>query len=144
MASTLTTTISGTIEIGSGANPIAIPINSVLPPTTPGQLKFTYQLPAGQAPTSFLSVGDLVTWAATNLSSPVTAADLPSSLTTLSVAVDNLLIDTQGEFELGMLFGSDTGGKWNPTWTPFAGVALLEKLSLANVKIEFDYGAPAP
>ncbi|SFE12504.1 hypothetical protein [Paracidovorax konjaci] len=140
MASTLTTTISGTIEIGS----IPIPINTVLPPATPGQLKFTYELPANQPPTSFLSVGELVDWAATNLGSPITKADLPTSLTTLSVAVNNLLIDTQGEFELGMLFGSDTGGKWNPTWTPFASIAVLDKLSLANVKIEFDYGAPAP
>lgn len=141
MASTLTTTISGTIEIGSGTTPIKIPVNSQLPPATAGDLKFSYTLPAGETPSSFLTVGDLISWAASNLGSGVTAADLPSSLTSLSMAVSNLLIDTKGEFKLGMLFGSDSNKTWNPTWTPFAGVSGLDKLSLSDVKLEFDYSS---
>lgn len=137
--SNLKSTISGNILIGPDTKPLTIPINSVLPPSKPGELKFEYSLPEGTAPTSFISVGDLLTWAKTNLSSPVSATDLPSSLDKLSVAVSNILVDTAGKFDLGMLFGTDTGGKWDPKWTPIESLPF----SLSDVEIKFDYDKPA-
>jgi hypothetical protein len=133
--SNLKTTISGNILIGPPAKPLLIPIESVLPPTKPGNLQFKFNLPKGTPPTAFISVGDLLTWAKTNLSSPVTAASLPPSLTKLSVAVSSILVDTSGKFDLGMLFGSQVKGKWDPKWTPIPGLPF----TLSDVEIKFDY-----
>ncbi|WP_417814794.1 hypothetical protein [Thalassospira alkalitolerans] len=135
-SNTLKTTISGNIVIGSAASPITIPVSTDLPPTTPGDLKFSYQLPTGTPPSAHISVSDLIGWASTALGSTITASDLPSSLTALSVAVDNITVDTTGKFDLGMLFGSDSGGTWDPSWTPITGFPV----SLSNVLLQFDYG----
>lgn len=128
MAST-TAELSGNIMIGT----LNIPVRTALPPTTIGQLVFSYDLPAGETPTNVLKVGDFITWATSKLHIP--DPGLPSSLSDFSVGVSHLLIDTSGTFEIAVLMGS-MDPTWNPTWTPVQGLPF----SLSNLRLEVDYG----
>ncbi len=134
---TTAATLKGNIVIGSGANPITIPIDTTLPPATTGQLIFTYTLAAGKPPSPTISVGDFMTWAEKELSLPTTIqSSLPTSLTSLSLGVNNLTIDTSGKFDIGVLFGTTaTGGTWDPKWTPISGLPF----AFTNLLLEVDY-----
>lgn len=129
--------LSGSIVIGSGTNTIKIPVDTALPPTTTGQLVFTYTLPDGQDPNPTISVDEFLNWATTALSLPNFQSSLPTSLTSLSVGVHNLTIDTSGKFDIGVLFGTTTEGKWNPSWTPISGLPF----SFNNLMLEVDYAS---
>ena len=127
--------LKGNIVIGT-TNPITIPVNTPLPPATAGDLVFTYTLKEGDPPTNILNVGDFLTWAANMLSvSPDIAKDLPASLTALSLGVSNLLIDTSGKFDIGVLFGSMKDQKWNPSWQPIGALPF----SFNNLELDVAY-----
>jgi hypothetical protein len=132
---TTTATLTGNIQIGSGNNPISIPIDTTLPPATAGELVFQYALPAGQEPASVISVGDFLTWATSMLSLNLPVNDLPASLTSLSIGVSNLKIDTKGEFDIGVLFGTLTDNKWSASWSPITGLPF----AFNDLKLEVDY-----
>lgn len=131
---TTTATLTGNIQIGS-TNPISIPINTTLPPTTAGELVFQYTLPTGQEPETVISVDEFLTWATSMLSLNLPVNDLPTSLTSLSIGVSNLKIDTKGEFDIGVLFGSLTDKKWSSSWTPISGLPF----AFSDLKLEVDY-----
>jgi hypothetical protein len=128
-----TATLSGTVNIAT----IAIPVDTKLPPTSPGNFKFEYHLPKDKVPDQTLSLKDFFDWAKDNLSSPVSGTDLPQGLQTLGLAVSDLLIDTGAKtYELGVMVGSINGGKWDSTWIPLPGI--LDKFTLTNMKLDLD------
>jgi hypothetical protein len=133
MADTLTTTVSGTIVIGTGTTAVSIPVSTVLPPKTPGDFSFSYTADNIDTATK-IPIGELISWAATNLGSKTTATELPSSLQTLNIAVETLKFDTGGNFDLKVEIGKETDGKWDADWTPITGLPL----SLSAVSLEFD------
>ncbi len=60
------TTVHGTIVIGSGAKTIPIPVSTKLPPDTPGTFVFDYTAEKPED-TTHLDVGDFADWVATNI-----------------------------------------------------------------------------
>jgi hypothetical protein len=113
-------TLKGNIVIGSSTDPknaIKIPLDSIMPPPS-GHIVFNYQLKDGTDPDAVVSVGDFLTWAQKMLSIPDFQSDLPASLVALSIGVDKLNIDTSGQFDINVLFGTLKDKKWSPDWKP--------------------------
>jgi hypothetical protein len=132
---TVVAKLAGSVSIGSGPNSITIPIATPLPAIN-DTLVFRYDLPAGTAPSETLSVDEFVKWATKEMG--ISDPGLPKSLGSLSVGVSHMLIDTEGQFQIGVLFGSGSGASWDPTWVPFSG---LPSLSFAGVVMEVDYSS---
>ncbi|QYG07568.1 hypothetical protein [Janthinobacterium sp. PAMC25594] len=135
---TVTTTLKGNIVIGTSTDPtknISIPIETQLPPAKAQEFEFKY---GPQAPQDAITivVGDFITWAATAVGLTVTDADLPTSLKTLSVAVTQLDMNTNGNLTLATSLGSvDADKKWKDDWTPIAGIAIsLQGVALSIVR----------
>ncbi|MCP3167862.1 hypothetical protein LZ199_33735 [Myxococcus sp. QH3KD-4-1] len=127
-------TVSGSIVIGDpkGSN-IAIPVSATLPSPNGNALVFSYDLPPNTAPENTLDVGDFIKWVGSALGLP--GIDLPGSLEKLNIGVSHLLIDTDGAFQIGALFGSGSGSTWKANWAPIDGLPL----SFSNLEIEVNY-----
>ncbi len=120
------TTVHGTIVIGSGAKTIPIPVSTKLPPDTPGTFVFDYTAEKPED-TTHLDVGDFADWVATNIAAGVfDKSSLPQSLQTLEVALKELHLETTGtNFEIAVLLGSKGGDStWKAEWKPVADLPL--------------------
>lgn len=136
---TLTTTVSGTITIGSGTTAINVPIETTLPPATPGEFVFYYQADSVDSATK-IPVGQFIAWAAAQLGATTKASDLPTSLQNLSIAVETLNFDTSGDFDIAVEIGTEADGKFDADWKPISGLAL----TISDVKLEFKKGTVPP
>jgi hypothetical protein len=124
--------LDGTVLIGEGDQTIAIPINTTIPPATPGEFVFDYQNddPADAAK---INVGPFIVWVANTFGIAVKDTDLPTSLQTMSIAVLKLHFDTKGNVEVKIQIGSMVANKWESIWTP---IDALPKFKLDSLTIE--------
>lgn len=132
---TLTTTVSGTIVIGSATEPakqIKVPVSTKLPPETSGKFAFSYKADDLDKATK-IKVGDFIAWAAAQLGLTTKVTDLPASLRDLSVAVLKLEFDTSGKFLIDVEIGTESGGKFDPSWHPIPG---LDTFMISDVTLE--------
>ena len=131
----LTTTVSGTIVIGSAtdaAKQIKVPISTKLPPETAGQFAFSYKADDLDKATK-IKVGDFFTWARAQLGLDTQTTDLPATLRDLSVAVLKLEFNTSGKFDIAVEIGTESGGKFDASWHPIPG---LTSFAISDVTLE--------
>lgn len=125
--------ISGDVVIGTAPNAMTIPLAAVLGAATK-ELLFKYQLPAGATPEYIVGIQDFIDWATSNLG--LGTVTLPEGLSTLSIGVSHLLIDTNGRFEIGAEIGSmSKTGVWSSAWNPISGLSV----GFSDLLIEVDY-----
>lgn len=136
---TLKTTITGNITIGSGTDKFSVPVQSLLPPPA-GANGFVFYLVNDPSQTTKIPVGEFISWAFQQLSGG-TAPALPSSLQNFTVALQTLNFDTGGDFDIKVELGSGTGSAWQPTWQP---MGTNIPLSLDAVTLEFVKGTIPP
>ena len=120
------TTVHGTIVIGSGDKTVPIPVSTKLPPDTPGTFVFDYTADKPED-TTHLDIGDFADWVATNIAAGVfDKSSLPQSLQTLEVALKALHLETTGtNFEIAVLLGGKGGDStWKAEWKPVADLPL--------------------
>lgn len=136
---TLTTTVSGTITIGASPDEIKVPIKTSLPPKTAGKFVFHYKADSLDTATK-IPVGKFIEWAAAQLKATTTAADLPQSLRTLSVAVLRLDFDTDSNLDIAVEIGKMAQNKFDSTWKPIDSLDL----TISGVTLEFAKGTVPP
>jgi hypothetical protein len=118
--------VAGTIAIGT----LNVPIETSLPPPTPGKFVFDYAAADPAHPDSVIEVGVFIGWAGTELGLGVKTSDLPTSLQTLSIAIDKLHLDTDGNIDIKVELGTLTGTTWDGSWTPISSLSTFKLVGL--------------
>ena len=76
----------------------------------------------------------MITWANDQIGSTLKDEDLPQSLKTLNIAVENLYVDTDGKLDIRVQVGKeDANKKWDASWKPITDLAF----DLSAVTLEF-------
>lgn len=131
-----TTTVQGTIVIGSGADTIPIPVSMKLPPEMPGTFVVDYTADKPED-TAHLDVGTFADWVEKNIGAGVfDTGSLPQSLQTFEVALKTLHLETTGNnFEIAVLLGSKGGDStWKAEWKPVADLPLTLRDVLLDIR----------
>src|SRR2546427_7364742 len=103
------TTVHGTIVIGSGDKTIPIPVSTKLPPDTPGTFVFDYTSDNPED-TTHLDVGDFADWVGKNIAAGVLDMNsLPQSLQTREVALKALHLRSEER-----RVGKECRSRWSP------------------------------
>jgi hypothetical protein len=130
---TTSATLSGNIIIGSTTDPtkqIKVPLSTDLPPKTSGDFSFKYG-PKPPADSANIVLADFISWATGAVGISFKSTDLPTSLQTLSIALTELDLNTNGNITVATSLGSVQAGKWNDQWTPITGVGIaLDSVAL--------------
>jgi hypothetical protein len=130
------TNLSANLIIGDAKDDtknVSVPIKTAIPPATPGEFSFEYTAPDIKQAKKF-EVGSFLVWASDQLGASGAVNDLPEALRTFALAVLHLQFSTKGPFQITVRLGKESGGQWDPTWTPIPTL----KLSVSDVTIEVD------